>query len=94
MRVEWFENPDNVVYVDIDEFAENFGNELGISGLREKIEDFKMNPEKEGKIITGIKRSAVKLFIPDMMFDKHIEMGESVWLYIGETYPAYCVYWK
>ena len=39
MRVEWFENPDNVAYVDI-------------------------------------------------------EMGETVWLYVGETYPAYSIYWN
>ena len=30
MRVEWFENQDNVVYADIDEFADNFGKETGI----------------------------------------------------------------
>lgn len=36
MRVEWFENPDNVAYVNIDDFADNFGKETGISGLREK----------------------------------------------------------
>ncbi|MBR6956553.1 MAG: hypothetical protein IKH72_06180, partial [Firmicutes bacterium] len=25
MKKAWFENPDNVVYADIDEFADNFG---------------------------------------------------------------------
>ena len=82
MRVEWFENQDNVVYANIDEFADNFGKETGISDLRSKIEEFR-----------GKKRSALKLFIPDMVFDKHIDMGESVWIYIGESYPAYCLYW-
>ena len=48
---------------------------------------------KDGLILRGIKRSALKLFIPDMVFDKHIDMGESVWIYIGESYPAYCLYW-
>ena len=37
MRKVWFQNPDNVVYADIDEFAENFGKETGISDLRQKI---------------------------------------------------------
>ena len=93
MREEWFENQETVVYADIDEFADNFGKETGISDLRGKIEDFKANPVKEGMILRGIKRSALKLFIPDMVFDKHIDMGESVWVFIGESYPAYCLYW-
>ena len=29
MRVEWFEKPDNVAYVPIDDFADNFGKETG-----------------------------------------------------------------
>ena len=29
MKKAWFENPDNVVYADIDEFADNFGKETG-----------------------------------------------------------------
>ena len=94
MRVEWFENQDNVVYANIDEFADNFGKETGISDLRSKIEEFRANPVKEGLILRGKKRSALKLFIPDMVFDKHIDMGESVWVYIGESYPAYCLYWS
>ena len=93
MRVEWFENQDNVVYANIDEFADNFGKETGISDLRGKIEEFKANPVKEGLILRGKKRSALKLFIPDMVFDRHIDMGENVWIFIGETYPAYCLYW-
>ena len=44
-------------------------------------------------ILKGTKRAALKLFIPDMVFDKHIDMGETVWVYIGEMYPAYCLYW-
>ena len=34
MRREWFENPDNIVYADTNEFADNFGKETGISDLR------------------------------------------------------------
>ncbi len=36
MRLAWLKNPDNVVYADINEFADNFGKETGISGLRKK----------------------------------------------------------
>ena len=93
MRVEWFENPDNVAYVPIEDFADNFGKETGISGLREKIEEFRQSPTAEGVVLIGKKRSALKLFIPDLVFSKHIDMGETVWVYIGEMYPAYCLYW-
>ncbi len=94
MKISWFENPDNVAYVEFGEFAENFGKELGIAGLGKKIEEFRKNPTAEGITVTGTRRTAIKIFIPDLVFDKHIEMGESVWIFIGETYPAYCVYWK
>lgn len=94
MRVAWFENPDNVVYCDVDEFADNFGKEVGISNLRQEIENFKANPVAEGVTLKGGKRTALKLFIPDLLFDKHIDMGESVWIFIGEMYPAYCLYWN
>ena len=92
MRREWFENPDNIVYADTNEFADNFGKETGISDLRKRIEDFKRNPGNSEITIIGKKRTAIKLFVPDMIFDRHIEMGENVWLYVGETYPAYCLY--
>lgn len=95
MRVAWFENPDNIVYVDVNEFTENFAKETGIGELRAKIEDFKKNPVKGGVILRGTKRTALKLFIPDLEFENHsLDMGDTVWIFIGETYPAYCLYWQ
>ena len=67
-------------------------NEVGISNLKQEIIHFREHPTTEGVVLKGKKRSALKLFIPDMLFDKHIEMGENVWVFIGETYPAYCIY--
>lgn len=92
MRQSWFENPDNVVYTTIAQFADNFGKEAGIPDLGRQIKDFMDNPAEEGKLLKGTKRTAVKLFVPDMVFGKHIEMGEKVWVFVGETYPAYCIY--
>ncbi len=92
MRVAWFENPDNIVYTTVEKFADNFGKEAGISGLGEKIISFRENPTPEGIVLKGTKRTALKLFVPDLTFDKHIEMGENVWVFVGETYPAYCIY--
>ncbi len=94
MRLSWFENSDNVAYVEFGEFVENFGKEVGVAHLGDKIEEFRKNPIPEGIMITGTKRTALKIFIPDLVFDKHIDMGESVWIFIGEMYPAYCIYWK
>lgn len=92
MNVNWFKNPDNVVYADAQEFIDNFAQETGISNLREHIENFDANPTKEGVILKGVKRTSIKLFIPDLYFDEHIEMGENVWVYMGENYESYCLY--
>lgn len=92
MRIGWLKNPDNIVYADLEEFADNFGNEVGITNLKQKILSFKENPTEEGLVLKGKKRSAVKLFVPNLMFDENIEMGENVWVFVGETYPAYCIY--
>lgn len=92
MNIKWFKNPDNIVYADIDEFAPNFGKEVGIENLREKIEKFKANPEPEGMTLKGKKRTTLKLFIPDLTFKEHIEMGENVWVYLGNNYECYCLY--
>ncbi|MEY8367489.1 cysteine-rich small domain-containing protein [Anaerovoracaceae bacterium 42-11] len=92
MNVNWFKNPDHVVYADAQEFVGNFAKETGISDLKERIEDFEANPNPDGVILKGRKRTSIKLFIPDMVFDEHIEMGENVWVYMGENYECYCLY--
>lgn len=88
MNVNWFKNPDHVVYADMEEFVENFSKETGISNLRAEIEAFDLNPVKEGKILKGRKRTSLKLMIPNMVFDEAIEMGDNVWVYMGETTSA------
>ena len=95
MKIDWFKNPDNVIYADINEFADNFGKETGISGLRNKLEQFRENPTKEGMLLRGTKRTTLKIFIPDMYFEdeEKLDMGDTVWIYMGEYYPCYCLYW-
>ena len=96
MRFQWFQDPDNVVYADVNEFAEHFGKETGVENFREKLDAFREEPVKEGVILKGKKRTSMKLFIPDLYFaDKKekLEMGDTVWVYLGEYYPCYCVYW-
>lgn len=96
MRFGWFKDQDNVVYSDINEFADHFGRETGVQNFREKLEEFRDNPVKEGILIKGKKRTTLKLFIPDLYFEDKSEklpMGDTVWVYMGEYYPCHCVYW-
>ncbi|MBE6035552.1 MAG: hypothetical protein E7222_12780 [Clostridiales bacterium] len=92
MKVSWLKNPNNVVHVNTEIFAERFGKEIGILDLKAQIEKFREEPSKEGKIVRGTKRSAIKLFIPNLMFDEIIENGEKVWVYIGSFYQCYALY--
>lgn len=95
MNFNWFQDEDNVVYAEVEAFASNFGKEVGIPDLREQLESFRSDPVKEGVSVKGKKRTTLKIFIPDLYFpqDKKLEMGDTVWVYIGEHYPSYCVYW-
>ena len=70
LRIGWLENPDNIVYADLNEFADNFGNEVGISNLKQEILNFRQNPTAEGIVLKGKKRSALKLFVPDMLWER------------------------
>lgn len=92
MRLAWFKDPDNIVYADAAQFTDNFEKETGIDNLQAKIEAFYANPDPEGLQLIGRKRTSIKLFIPDLVFDEHIEMGENVWVYLGENYECYCLY--
>lgn len=89
MNISWFKNPDNVVHIHTEVFAERFWEKFGVWDLKSQIDKFKEKPTKEGKIIKGTKRSSIRLFIPDLIFDERIEAGEKVWVYIGEFYPCY-----
>lgn len=42
--------------------------------------------------ISGRKRTTLKLLIPNLTFSEPIDMGENVWIYMGELCPAYCLY--
>ena len=44
------------------------------------------------KNISGRKRTTLKLLIPNLTFSEPIDMGENVWIYMGELCPAYCLY--
>jgi hypothetical protein len=93
MNVNWFKNPDHVAYVPVDEFADNFGKETGIPNLGEELNRFRNDPVAEGINIKGRKRTTLKVFIPNKVFDEKIYMGDNVWVFLGENYESYCIYW-
>lgn len=93
MNVNWFKNPDHVVYAPVDEFADNFGKETGIDNLRQKLDDYRADPVAEGVNLKGKRRTTLKLFVPNKVFDEKIDMGDSVWVFMGENYESYCIYW-
>ena len=92
MNRTWFKDPDHVVYSVEDEVVPRLSRELGISDLDRRIEAFRKEPTRDGENIKGCKRTTLKLMIPDLVFQEHIEMGENVWIYMGELCPAYCLY--
>lgn len=93
MNIHWFKNPDHIVYVDASKDLPMLAKQLKIPNLPGEVMAFKENPGKEGKNVFGLKRSCVKMFIPDLTFDEHLDMGENVWLYLGEMYDCYALYW-
>ncbi len=93
MNVNWFKNPDHIVYLDAEKHLRELGKRLGIDDLEEAALAFRVAPTPEGKILPGKRRTSVKLFIPDLVFDEHLDMGESVWLYMGEMNECYALFW-
>lgn len=92
MNVNWFKDPDHVVYCTVEQFADNFGKETGIDKLGEKIQAFAKNPDSVEENLKGIKRTSLKLFRPNRVFEEKLDMGDEVWVYLGENYECYCIY--
>ena len=92
MNINWFKDQENVVYAETKEFIPNFAKETGISDLKEQIDEFQKNPSPEGKTLHGKRRTSLKLMIPNLVFKETLEMGDHVWVYLGDNYPCYCLY--
>ena len=66
---------------------------LHFPGLKEAAELLRAHPTPEGLIIKGPKRTSGRLFVPDLTFGEHIEMGENIFFYMGEMQECYVIYW-
>ena len=105
MNVAWFKNPDHVAYCKEEEILPKLSRELGINDLAlmgayraaaadlaQRVEAFRKEPSPEGENIKGRKRTTLKLMIPNLTFSEPVDMGENVWIYMGDLCPAYCLY--
>ena len=83
----YLQDVQNVVYGREEQLVPALAKDLMIPDLMAAIERFRQAPVKEGVVLSGGRRSSVRLY-----FDRPMDMGENVWLYLGEMSPAYCVY--
>ena len=84
MNVAWFKNPDHVAYCKEEEILPKLSRELGINDLAQRVEAFRKEPSPEGENIKGRKRTTLKLMIPNLTFSEPVDMGENVWIYMGD----------
>ena len=66
--------------------------DLPLAAPPERVAAFRAAPAAEGINLKGLRRTTLKLFVPNLTFPEPIEMGENVWIYMGELCPAYCLY--
>ena len=45
------------------------------------------------KLAVYVAAFAVGLFL-GMVFEEKLDMGDTVWVYLGQTHVSYCLYWK
>ena len=81
-----------ISYCKENEVLPRLARELGIADLAQQVEEFRTHPTAEGVNLKGKKRTTLKLFIPNLTFPEPVEMGENVWIYMGELCPAYCLF--
>ncbi|MEG2678388.1 MAG: hypothetical protein RR949_00530, partial [Oscillospiraceae bacterium] len=87
MNISWFQEPEHVVYMQAEEFLPKLSREVKLPDLPARVEEFRRHPTPEGaNIRTGMKGTSLKLFIPNLVFEEKLDMGDSVWVYLGETH--------
>ena len=91
MNVNWFKNPNNMVYAEVDDFVKAFEPELQIPDLKQQIEEFMKDPKPEGMTIKGRNRTSAKVFYPRPLFKERLEQDDNLWVYFGQNQPCYCL---
>lgn len=92
LNLAWIKDPDHVAYCKEEDVLPRLSRDLGIPSLAEHIAAFRANPVPEGVNLKGGRRTTLKLFIPNLLFSTPVEMGENVWIYMGDLTPLYCLF--
>lgn len=93
MHIRWFEDENNLVYINAEKDLHRLEIQLQLPGLEEAATELHLHPTKEGLTLRGPRRTTARLLIPDLLFDHHIEMGENIFLFRGEMVECYVLYW-
>ena len=93
MNIQWLQNEDNLVYINAEKDLHRLEIQLQLPGLEEAATELHSHPTAEGLTLKGARRTTARLFIPDLLFGKHIEMGENIFLYRGDMVECYVIYW-
>ena len=93
MRINWFKDENHLVYINGATQLAELEKALHFPGLEEAANELRQHPTAEGFTIKGPRRTSGRLFVPDMTFGEHIEMGENIFFYMGEMQECYVIYW-
>ena len=93
MHVSWFKNEEHLVYIYGETVLPALVKALKFPGLTAAAAQLRDHPTAEGLSVKGPKRTSARLFVPDLVFDEHIEMGENIIFYMGELSECYVIYW-
>ncbi len=93
MRINWFKDENHLVYINGATQLAELERTLHFPGLEEAANELRQHPTAEGFTIKGPKRTSGRLFVPDLTFGEHIEMGENIFFYMGEMQECYVIYW-
>ena len=91
LRASWFQNPNHGAFLRKEDVLPRLSRELGIPDLAERIEAFRRRPSPEGLPIRGRGRTTLRLLIPELLFSEPIDGGDCIWIYLGQSLPAYCL---
>lgn len=94
MNILWLQDPDNLVYVNAEKDLPMLERRLKLPGLAEAAQTLRQSPTREGLTLKGPRRTSARLFIPDLLYGRHIEMGENIFVFLGEMSECYVLYWS
>ena len=94
MNINWFMDQDHLVYVNAEKDLACLEKNLKFPGLAEAARQLREAPTPEGLTIKGPRRTSARLFIPDLTFNRHIDMGKNVFFYMGEMAECYVLFWS